>query len=157
MHSIGGWGGLMEEESMVSLELSPGRTYMGKINGDRDLLEAMNGFCLKNHIRLGRIDAIGSVKRAVVGFYDQQVRQYKWIEFAKPLEILALTGNISLKENTPFVHAHITLSDERGVVVGGHLATGTIVFACEFIIREYVGASLDRTLDGETGLPLWAI
>lgn len=148
---------MMEEKFMVSIELSPGRVYMGKIEGNQDLLEVLNGFCLKHHIRLGRIDAIGSVKRAVVGFYDQQLRHYQLMEIAKSLEILSLTGNISLKEKAPFLHAHITLSDEDGRVVGGHLATGTIVFACEFIIQEYVGGALNREPDGETGLPLWAM
>ena len=40
-------------------------------------------------------------------------------------------------------------------VHGGHLAPGTIVFACELIIEAFDGQELNRGMDRETGLPLW--
>lgn len=53
------------------------------------------------------------------------------------------------------VHAHITLSDEKGSVRSGHLAPGTTVFACEIIIEAFDGPDFNRGLDKGTGLPLW--
>ena len=72
------------------------------------------------------------------------------------MEILSLIGNISLKDDKPFVHAHITLADQEGRAWGGHLAEGTKVFAGEFVIQEYLTEKpLVRHLDEETGLFLW--
>ena len=62
---------------------------------------------------------------------------------------------ISLRDGEPVVHAHITLSDQQTRAFGGHLAPGTIVFACEFIIHIFEGAKMERGFDEQTGLPLW--
>jgi hypothetical protein len=79
-------------------------------------------------------------------------------DLKKPMEILSLMGNVSLKDDKPFVHAHITLADARGVAMGGHLAEGTIVFACEFMIEEYISdRALVRYFDEKTGLFLWPV
>ena len=141
----------------VTHELTPGRIYMGKLPHGSDLLEALTAFCVEKHIRLGRIDAIGAVGQARVGFYHHDTREYRHITYDAPLEILCLTGNISLKDDAPMVHAHVTLADKDGHAMGGHLAVGTTVFACEFTIQELIGVPLKRTYDDVTGLPLWDI
>jgi predicted DNA-binding protein with PD1-like motif len=95
------------------------------------------------------------VKTARVGYYDQQTREYQFHQLDQPMEILNLAGNVSLKDGEPIVHAHITLADENGNAYGGHLAAGTVVFACECLVQELVGDELNRGLDEQTGLPLW--
>lgn len=130
---------------------------MGKLSYGCDLLEELTSICQKENIRLGRIEALGAVQEARLGFYDQQTREYQFHTFAQPLEITKLIGNISLKDGNPFVHAHITLADDEGRAFGGHLAPGTVVFACEFVIESFDGPVFERGFDEETGLPLWAM
>ena len=131
--------------------------FMGKLSYGCDLLEELTAICQKEDIRLGRIEALGAVQKAHIGFYDQQTREYQFHTLSRPLEITKLIGNVSLKEANPFVHAHITLADEEGKAFGGHLAPGTVVFACEFIIESFDGPEFERGFDEETGLPLWAM
>ena len=130
-------------------------TVVGKLSYGQDLLEEITGICVDKKISLVKIEALGAVQKARVGFYNQKVREYQFLSFDKPLEILNLTGNISIKDDKPFVHAHIILADESGNAYGGHLAPGTITFACEFVIHSFSGAELIREMDEETGLPLW--
>jgi len=130
---------------------------MGKLRYGADLLEEITEICKEKNIRLGRIEAIGAVQKACIGFYHQSDRSYQFHTIDQPLEITNLTGNISIKDGGPFVHAHITLADATGQAYGGHLAPGTIVFACEWIIEAYDGTVFERRFDDETGLPLWAI
>jgi predicted DNA-binding protein with PD1-like motif len=138
------------------VNVSTERGIMGRLAKGDDLLSALGKHCAAAGIRLGEVRAIGAVSCARVGFYDQVERRYMFHQLNKPLEILSLIGNISLKDGEPFVHAHVTLSDEEGRAFGGHLAEGTIVFACEFAITEYHSEkSLNRGLDDETGLFLW--
>lgn len=66
-----------------------------------------------------------------------------------------LTGNVSIRDGSPLVHAHVSLADYSGNAFGGHLAPGTTVFACEYIIQAFTGETLVREQDSETGLPLW--
>jgi len=62
------------------------------------------------------------------------------------MEISSCLGNISLKDGEIFVHAHVTLADKEGRVLGGHLAPGTIIFAAECRITELKGESLKTKL-----------
>ena len=128
---------------------------MGRLGFGCDLLEELNRVAREREIKLGRIEALGAVQKARIAYYDQNSRVYQFIDIDKAMEIVQLIGNISLKEAEPFVHAHITLADESGKVFGGHLAPGTILFACEFIIEALEGPDFNRSFDEETGLPLW--
>lgn len=103
----------------------------------------------------GRIEGIGAVQKARVGYYNQVSREYQFIEYDQPLEITKLSGNVSTRDDVPFVHAHVTLADEKGNAFGGHLAPGTILFACEVIVESFEGPALERSHDATTGLPLW--
>ena len=131
--------------------------FMGRLKYGADLLEGLTGICQEKDIRLGRLEGIGAVQKARLGYYNQEKREYEFIVLDQPMEIIGLKGNVSIKEGDPMVHAHITLADSSGRAYGGHLAPGTIVFACEFLIERLEGFTLERGFDTETGLPLWTM
>lgn len=128
---------------------------MGQLPSGSDLYDSVTKICIQKGITVGRITALGAVSQAAVAYYDQKKRKYLPIIFKKHLEILNCTGNISLKDGKPFVHMHATFSDRKGQAFGGHVTSGTIVFACEVSIEELEGKPLDRKLDEKTGLNLW--
>jgi len=136
-------------------ELKPVKTFMGKLEHDGDLIGELTKICHDNKIKLGKVEAIGAVKKARIGYYDQDERKYNFIEIDRHLEITGLVGNVSLKDGKPIIHAHITLADKNGNAFGGHLAEGTIVFACEFYLTSFDGPEYNRGYDEATGLPLW--
>jgi predicted DNA-binding protein with PD1-like motif len=77
-----------------------------------------------------------------------------YLSFSRPLEVLSMSGNISMAEGSPLVHVHVTLSyvegDEIGVV-GGHLIEGCIVFGfAEVILMELEGVQMEKRFDEET-------
>ncbi len=131
--------------------------FMGTMKHGVDLLEEITKICQERSIHLGSIEAIGAVQKASIAFYNQTKRDYVPMTINEPLEMTSLTGNISIKDGNPFVHAHVTLADSKGNVYGGHLAPGTIVFACEFIIKTFDGLMLERRFDEDTGLSLWSL
>jgi predicted DNA-binding protein with PD1-like motif len=131
--------------------------FMGRLAHGCDLLAELVTIAKKNDITLGRIEAIGAVQKACVGFYDQSSHQYGFHTFDRPMEIINLAGNVSMKDDAPMVHAHITLGDEDGTLFGGHLGPGTLVFACEVMIQRIEGDAYVRGFDEETGLPLWQL
>lgn len=129
--------------------------YMGRLSFGADLLEELTKICKDRSVSCGRVEAIGAVSKACIGYYDQELRQYQFNTMAQALEILKLTGNVSLKDGEPMVHAHVTLADEKGRAFGGHLAPGTVIFACECIVEAFDGPEFKRVYDQDTGLPLW--
>ena len=129
--------------------------FMARLTKESDLLEEITDICRKHGVTLGRVEALGAVQKACFSYYDQGTHEYKPVSVDKPLEILKLTGNVTLRDNVPFVHAHVTLADAEGRAYGGHLAPGTIIFACECFIEAFDGPALTRELDPATDLFLW--
>jgi hypothetical protein len=128
---------------------------MGRLGHGGDLLEELTRAAAEVGARAGVVRALGAVRTARLGYYDQSAREYRFFEVEGPHEITSLVGNVSVKDGEVMVHAHVNLADEKGRVTGGHLAPGTVVFACEFVLQVFEGAEFTRELDEETGLPLW--
>ena len=100
------------------------------------------------------MSAIGALSRAELGYYDQLSHEYGTIFLDEPVELASCSGNISMRDGRPFVHAHAVLSDRTGGTFGGHLTSGTI-FAAELYLQELSGLPLKRVSDSITGLKLW--
>jgi hypothetical protein len=139
----------------VVREVKAVKMFMGKLEFGADLLEEITRICVDRDIHLGWVEALGAVKKARLGYYNQKEREYHFYELDQMLEITNLVGNVSIKDGVPIVHAHVTFSDKDGHAYGGHLAPGTIVFACEIVIQDFGGPKFERGFDQETGLPLW--
>ena len=137
------------------MKVTDGEKFIGKLSYGSDLLEEITETCKALDIKFGHIEAIGAVKKVRLAYYDQEKQKYGHFEINEPLEIASLLGNVSSKNGVPMVHAHMTLADETGKAYGGHLAPGTIVFACEIVIQAFKEEPLKRGKDEETGLPLW--
>lgn len=136
-------------------EVSGVKCVMGRLKHGADLLEELTAVCVENGVKLGWVHALGALQKARIGYYNQDTREYEFLEMDRHLEIANLVGNVSLKDGEPIIHAHVTLSDDEGRAFGGHLAPGTIVFACEFCVQVFNGPDFCRGFDDETGLPLW--
>lgn len=132
-----------------------GRTYLFRLNKGEDLLEQLQEFCHNNQVKCATLNAIGAVSGATYSFFDQKKKKYIKVHKEEDLEILNLTGNVSLMDDKPMVHAHITLSGENGVAIGGHMMQGCTVYACEVFLQELVGEPKIRKSDKAAGLLLW--
>jgi len=71
------------------------------------------------------------------------------------LEIVHCTGNVSLKNGNPAVHAHGVFADINGQTIGGHVLSETVVYGAEIYIQELLGDPPAREYDEQTGLLLW--
>jgi len=130
-------------------------TYIGQLPYGADLYDGLTRIVRKENIRLGRIQGIGATTHAKVAYYDQNTKVYNPLEFPGGMEILSLSGNVSIRDGKPFVHAHLVLGDPQGKVFGGHLLPGTTLFGCEVFIDVLEGDELVREFDQRTGLHLW--
>ena len=139
---------------MKSVTLKDTKTIIGRIPPDQDLLEALHNLCKERGIRTGYIKGIGAVRKAVIGYYDQVQQKYVENHIDRPMEIVSLMANVSLKDETPFVHAHIALGDRDGRVYGGHLLPGTTTFVFEYILTTGEG-TIERKWVDQLGLYLW--
>lgn len=142
-------------EKMTCTTFEPGRRFLGRLPHGKDLITSIEDFCKENSIQMAVFSLIGAVSSATIGAYDQKQQVYVTFKEEGDLEIVTCTGNISLRDGSPMVHAHIVIGDEQGKTMGGHLFSETIIFAGEIDLRELVGNPLERAPDATTGLMLW--
>lgn len=136
-------------------EANAGRAFVGRLETGSDLVESIEFFCTEQGVMAAQVTVIGAVRRARYAYYDQEAHEYRELESATHHELVGFVGNISLRDDRPFLHAHATFADADGATVGGHLLRGTEVFAAEVMLRELGGVDLVRRPDDETGLALW--
>jgi predicted DNA-binding protein with PD1-like motif len=136
-------------------EAHAGRAFVGRLQTGSDLIEEIERYCLEQSVVAAQVTVIGAVRRARYAYYEQDDHRYRKLETDTHHEITGFVGNVSLKDDRPFLHAHATFADADGATVGGHLLRGIEVFAAEVMIRELGGVTLTRMPDEETGLSLW--
>jgi predicted DNA-binding protein with PD1-like motif len=129
---------------------------IGKLPYKSDLLQALTKVAVTQGIQAGVVQLIGSLGRAKLSHYDQKIRGYQELDYDASQEIVAATGNISLRDGKPTVHLHLAVADSTGRVVGGHCLAGCNVFAVEYTIWPFRGKSPERSLDPATGLLVWS-
>ena len=126
--------------------------YFIYIEKDEKVMHSLTKFCLDNNIQNGKISGIGAVKMTEIGAYDIVKKEYLKKEYSDVFELISFEGNVTLKENQPFVHAHVVLSNHNMAAVGGHLFESTVAAVGEFFLRKFEGSAF-RKLNREVGLP----
>jgi len=127
--------------------------YVRLVKGEEiatSLYEIIN----KYNIISGWINGIGAICKVELGFYNLNNKNYNRKKIDGNYELTSLIGNVSSKENKPFLHLHINMSDESFNTYGGHLFSAEILVGGEFIIR-LTENNIQREFDKSIGLFLW--
>ena len=140
----------------------PGRVIVARVKPGSDLLRSLQKIVAEEGITSGVIvSGVGLLKHARLRNCKSLPTEYPitdvnrtFLSFEKPLEILSISGNVTLAEGAPLVHAHLTLSSVEGdeiTVIGGHLIEGCEIFGfSEFAIMELEGLEMVKRFDEET-------
>ena len=139
-----------------------GRVMVARLKPGSDLLGALQEMVEDEGVEAGVIlSGVGLLREARLRNCKSLPEEFPitdenrtYLSFSRPLEVLSMSGNVSMAEGSPLVHAHVTLSyvegDEIGVV-GGHLIEGCIVFGfAEVILMELDNIKMEKRFDEET-------
>jgi predicted DNA-binding protein with PD1-like motif len=140
---------------MGAREFARGRRVVARLAHGGDLLEQVAAVADEHGMRAAELRAIGALQAARLAYYDQTAHEYGEFAVDGAVEIVSLLGTVSRKDGATMVHAHAALAGHDGACVGGHVAPGCVVFACELVLQELVGEPLEREFDEVTGLALW--
>ncbi|MHA1444631.1 MAG: PPC domain-containing DNA-binding protein [Candidatus Hodarchaeales archaeon] len=135
---------------MKYLSQTSEKCYLIRLMKGDDILLSLQKFCKEHQeIGAGKINGIGAVSHAVLGFYDGH--QYLENDFEEPLEILSLLGNVAKDQ---IIHIHGIFGRKDGSCIGGHILPGcTVSFTCEIHLTVLI-PSVERVKDIETNLQL---
>jgi hypothetical protein len=129
------------------------KTYAIIMDSDDEVTEQLMTFAKKEKVKASQFTAIGAFSETVTGFFDFSIKDYQKTTFSEQMEVLALTGDISLYKEKYKVHAHIVLGRKDGTAHGGHLIKGIAHPTLEIILNESP-EYLKREMDKDSGLPL---
>jgi len=120
---------------IVAVRLRPGEDLRKRIE---ELVKARN-------IRAGFIlTAVGSLRSASIRLADQN----EPTTFAGKFEIVSLVGTMGQDG----IHLHISIADNTGKTIGGHLVNGCVVYTTvEIVIGDAQGLTFSREPDQQTG------
>ena len=121
------------------------------IEQDESIMETLTQFCKSKDIVNAQISGIGAIKEIDLGAYDLKNKEYVRQFFNNLWELTSFQGNVILKDNEPFIHAHITMSDHNLDVKGGHLFEAKVGAVGEFILRK-IETDGKREYDANIGL-----
>ncbi len=127
---------------------------MVRLDHGADIVKQVSDLLDEEKIDAAAFSAIGALTEAEIAYYDQTSHEYRAISIKEPVELVSCTGNVSIRDGRPYLHAHAALAFSDGKMVGGHLTSGR-VFAAEAFVQELLGEPLVREHDSTTGLYLW--
>ena len=128
-------------------------TYLIKLEKGELIQQTLQNFALAESLQAGWFQGIGVIKNPELGFYRSESRDYAKKTLEGEWEILSLSGNLTTKDNQPFIHCHISLSGPDFQSQGGHLFEGEIAAAGELFFLP-LPFQVNREFDEETGLHL---
>jgi predicted DNA-binding protein with PD1-like motif len=134
---------------------STGRSFVGRVPRGADLLEAITRIANEASIGVATVAVHGVVERLALSVLDPETRMPSPRTVEAQLEIGSLSGTVSFFKARALPRLSGVFVAHDGAIHAGTLARGTVVYACEVVITELVGAKLSRDFDPETGLALW--
>lgn len=122
-----------------------GRVHVLRLLPDEDVRTTLAHWCAQLEIEAAAVvSAAGSLSIAVLRYAGQQEPS----RTDGDLEVCSFSGTLSQNG----VHLHLTVSDEQGRTIGGHVLNGCIVrTTLEVVVQEIEGIRFIRRTDERTG------
>ncbi len=127
--------------------------YLVRIDKGEEVISALTEFCKEQNIQNATITALGAVEHISCGYYAVSEKKYYFKEYNGLFEVLNATGNVILKDGSPFVHLHATFSDTDNHAFGGHVESMRVGVVLEVVISP-LPSSISRIVDEDIGLAL---
>ena len=116
-----------------------------RLQSGQDLKVSLENYTNESQIKAGVVlTCVGSLNCATLRMANESILK----TFNGKFEIVSLVGTFS----SDGCHLHISLSDENGKMIGGHLKEGCIIYTtAEVVIGDIENLTFTRALDEGTG------
>lgn len=115
-----------------------------RLTEGKDLKNEIESYVINNKISGVVLSAVGSFSKLRIRLAGAK----KILEKEGDFEIVSITGTLS----EDGVHIHISVSDEQGTTIGGHLKDGCIInTTAEIVLNIFDDVHFKREFDKETG------
>lgn len=119
---------------------------------DQPVVKTLTNIVTEHKIDGGFISGIGAIKEVQLGYYDLHKKDYIRCTFSdEDYELIALNGNITLRDGKPYVHVHTAIGCSDFSVIGGHMFEALVAVTAEISIIPF-GIIPEREFDNSLGL-----
>lgn len=129
-----------------------GNDIILRLDKGEEVMTCIYNLAEKLDIKAASLTGLGATDDFSLGVYDGVSKTYKEKSYKTQHEISSLVGNITTKDNKPYLHVHATMAS-LDKVVGGHLTKAVISVTAE-IFLHLVEAKVDRKLDEKININL---
>lgn len=130
--------------------------YILKIEKGEKVIETITNFCNSEEIQNATFTGIGAVEWLSCGYYALEEQKYYFTEYDQLVEVASLTGNVTLKDQKPFVHMHGVFTDTTNTALGGHVEEMRVGVVLEVVLTP-LSSTIERAHDDCIGLYLMDI
>lgn len=103
------------------------QNYTFRLKAGQDLFDSVDTFVREMHVEAGCVlSGVGSLTHATLRLANREF----FSEYDGHFEIVSITGTVSIHGS----HLHVSISDEEGKTIGGHLVSGCSVYTTTEII-----------------------
>ncbi len=126
--------------------------YILRFDPEEDLIEQIKNFADYHNIQSGVFFGIGSVKKAVVSYYNIEDKYYEDFDVLENMELTSLIGNIAYLNGEIAVHSHgVLASANTSSLRSGHFKQLIVSGTCEVVLETF-SSRMERKPDDKTGL-----
>ena len=129
------------------------RTYAVVFEQGDEAMAGLQEVAKREGLAASRLTAVGGFRRATLGYFSAERKDYQPIPVDEQVEVLSLIGDITQTDSGPQVHAHVVVGRADGTTRGGHLLEGHVWPTLEVIVTESP-THLRRRFDPAVGIPL---
>lgn len=130
-----------------------GRVVVVGLRPGEDLTSKILSVAQERNVDYAIVQAIGTLSRVVLGFYDGGSKSYLKKEIVGHLELVSCIGSLAKDpDGKPLLHIHASVADSEMRVLGGHLIEATVGYLVEVYLNEVAGTELTKIHDQSLGL-----
>lgn len=121
------------------------QNYTFRLRSGQDLFDSIQAFVQEQNVQAGcLLSGVGSLTHAALRLANRD----SFSEFHGYFEIVSLTGTLSIHGS----HMHISMADEEGKTIGGHLGSGCKIYTtAEIVIAVFDDVSYKREFAEDSG------
>jgi predicted DNA-binding protein with PD1-like motif len=125
------------------------------ISGEKAMATLLD-FCRSEGIGYAALSGLGAVSGVDLAYFNDDTQKYETHPIAEQLEVIGLTGNVTIKDGAPFAHVHATFGGRDLSVRGGHIVEMTVKPNLEIWVTRGT-QDVVRLPDEESGLYLMSL
>ena len=127
--------------------------YQVRLDSGEHVQAALVPWLADEGIGYAAVSGLGAVRQVTLSYWNADSRQYETHERAEQMEVVSLVGNVTLKDDAPFLHLHVALGRRDLSLIGGHFNDAIAHPTLEIWLRPEAEA-VRRAPDAASGLSL---